>query len=568
MNAAPPIPPEVQTPAGNTFSGSSCPTGNARSDPTTRMLHPPQSLLAPGARLLAAWRRRRLALPGHDLRAQHRAIAERIADLAATAYGRAHRISPSMTEAAWREIVPLRAYEGFAAYVERMRAGEADVLHPGRCRYFAVSSGTTAGRTKYLPVTDAMIRHFRSTGLDSLLFFAARTGDAALFGGKHLFLGGATRLAPLPEAPRDAPAYAGDLSGITALHLPGWVEKHLYEPGADIAQLEDWPAKIEAIARRCVDRDIRMVAGIPSWVLILAAAVLDEHARRTGTRVRTLREVWPNFQCLVHGGVPIGPFADELHAVCGAGVTFHEVYPASEGFIAIQDARPEQGLRLLADAGIYYEFLPLTDYDETRLDSLGPKAVPLAEVRVGVDYVLVMTTPAGLTRYIIGDVVRFVSTRPHRLVYAGRTRLQLSAFGEHVIEKELTDALTTVCHRHHWQVVNFHVSPVFVNSMTGQKRGHHEWWIELRPGSADTPTGPLLADELDVELQRLNDDYEAKRKGGGLTAPTVRLVMPGVFEQWQRAAGKWGGQNKMPRCRSDRQIADELAQITRFHDAG
>jgi hypothetical protein len=175
-----------------------------------------------------------------------------------------------------------------------------------------------------------------------------------------------------------------------------------------------------------------------------------------------------------------------------------------------------------------------------------------------------MTTPAGLCRYVIGDVVRFVSVEPARLVYSGRTKLQLSAFGEHVIEKELTDALTVVCRRNAWRVVNFHVAPIFVSSLTGQKRGSHEWWLELQPGSGTTPTGPLLAQELDAELQRLNDDYEAKRKGGGLQIPVVRLVRPGGFEQWQRDAGRWGGQNKMPRCRGDRDIADELAKIARL----
>jgi len=161
--------------------------------------------------------------------------------------------------------------------------------------------------------------------------------------------------------------------------------------------------------------------------------------------------------------------------------------------------------------------------------------------------------------------VRFVSVDPPRLVYAGRTKLQLSAFGEHVIEKELTDALLAVCQRYGWTITNFHVAPQFINAMlVGQKRGRHEWWIELKPGTHKNPTGPMLSTELDVELQRLNDDYEAKRKGGGLASPDVRLVMPGVFEHWMRAKGKWGGQNKMPRCRSDREIADELAQIARF----
>jgi hypothetical protein len=504
---------------------------------------------------------------GWALAAQQKCARNLRAQLARTSYGRAHGIEPGMSEQSWRERVPLGAYENFASHIERMKRGETDVLWPGRCDYYAISSGTTAGRTKYLPVTPAMLDHFRAAGLDSLHLYSNRVGRADIFGGKHLFLGGATVLAQLDEA-KDRPAFAGDLSGITALNLPGWVEKNLYEPGAEIAQMSDWPAKIAAIAARCASRDIRMLAGIPSWVLILAAAVL-EHADRAAAgalRHRTLRDVWPRLECLVHGGVPIGPFAGELRAVCGEGVNFHEVYPASEGFIAAQDAEAQSGLRLLAGAGIYYEFLPLADFDEARLPHLGSRAVPLAGVKPGVDYALVMSTPAGLTRYVIGDVVRFTSTEPARLVYAGRTKLQLSAFGEHVIEKELTDALTTVCTRQNWQVVNFHVAPIFINSLTGQKRGSHEWWIELRPGTVATPTGPVLAEQLDAELQRLNDDYEAKRKGGGMLPPTVRLVMPGVFEQWQRQAGRWGGQNKMPRCRSDRQIADALAKHAPFHD--
>lgn len=536
-------------------------------DPSSAMLTPPKSLLTLGAGFLSGRASRRMRAPGwaHDAQRKH-ATALRVA-LARTDYGKSHGIEAGMDDQTWRRRVPLTAYEGLVPHVERMKRGEADVLWPGRCSYFAVSSGTTAGRTKYLPVTDAMLAHFRRAGLDSLFYYAHRAGRSSVFGGKHLFLGGATALAPLAEA-KDHPAFAGDLSGITALHLPAWVEKHLYEPGSEIAQMADWPAKIAAIADRCLGRDIRMLAGIPSWVLILAAAMIERGAaKKGGGRPTTLRELWPGLECLVHGGVPIGPFAAELRAVCGAGVRFHEVYPASEGFVAAQDAEPEAGLRLMADAGIHYEFLPLADHDESRLASLGAKALPLEAVKPGEDYVLVMTTPAGLARYVIGDVVRFVSTEPARLVYAGRTKLQLSAFGEHVIEKELTDALTAVCSRHEWQVVNFHVAPIFMSSLTGQKRGSHEWWIELRPGSRLTPTGPLLAKELDRELQRLNDDYEAKRLGGGLLEPTVRLVMPGVFEQWQRGAGRWGGQNKMPRCRGDRDIADALAKISPFHDA-
>ena len=529
------------------------------------MLQPPSSLVALGARILSARTARRLRTRGWARAAQkHHAAALRRA-LSGTTYGKAHGIERGMGDKAWRERVPLVAYEGFAPFVDRMKQGEADVLWPGRCNFFTLTSGTASGRPKFLPVTDSLLGHFQRCGRDSLLYYAARSGTRFLRG-KHLFLSGATTFTAVAEA-KEHRAFAGDLSGIGALNLSLWAEKLFYEPGAEIAQIADWPSKIAAIARRCADRDIRMLSGIPNWLLILAAAVFQEDARRHGRNARTLREIWPGLECLVHGGIPIGPFAQELHAVCGPGVNFHEVYPASEGFIAAQDAEPEAGLRLMADAGVHYEFLPFAEFDETRLPHLGPRAVPLEGVRTGVDYVLIMTTPAGLSRYVIGDIVRFTSTEPARLVYAGRTKLQLSAFGEHVIEKELTDALTAVCSRHGWQVVNFHVAPLFANSLTSLKRGGHEWWIELRAGSIVTPTGPVIAPLLDAELQRLNVAYEAKRKGGALQPPTVRLVMPGVFEQWQRANGTWGGQNKMPRCRGDRQIADELFRYAPFHDA-
>ena len=208
--------------------------------------------------------------------------------------------------------------------------------------------------------------------------------------------------------------------------------------------------------------------------------------------------------------------------------------------------------------------MPRREFDDSLPPGLGAKPVPLEGVRAGEDYALVLTTPAGLCRYVIGDVVRFISTAPPRLIYVGRTKLQLSAFGEHVIEKELTDSLVAVCQRNDWTIVNFHVAPVFVNSLTGQNRGCHEWWIELRPLSVATPTGPVLAAQLDAELMARNDDYAGKRQGGGMVPPVVKLVMPGFFEYWMRARGRWGGQNKMPRCRSDREIADQLTRVACF----
>jgi hypothetical protein len=506
----------------------------------------------------AAHTARRLERLGNGVPAQRQIYRELMRTLATTAFGRRVGLALGLSYDSFRCRVEPRTYEDFTPFIERMKRGEPDILCPGRCAHFAVSSGTTSGPSKWLPVNAAMLEHFRDAGLDSLFFYAQRSGSGGVFRGRHLFLGGSSALLPVPGV--EPPVWYGDLSGITALNLPRWAERFLYEPGIEIAQMTDWPAKLEAIVQRTLHADITLVGGIPSWLLVLAATLRARAARETGHTPATLKEIWPNLECLVHGGVPVGPFADELRATYGEQVNLHEVYPASEGFIAAQDAEPEAGLRLLTDRGIFYEFLPLEDYDESNLDFCDARAVPLEGVRPDVDYVLLMTTPAGLVRYVLGDVVRFVSVAPPRLVYVGRTKLQLSAFGEHVIERELTDILARVCRRHQVTPVNFHVAPLFPEPACGRPLGRHEWWIELRPDAA-TPDVGSFALELDRELAALNDDYAAKRAGRGMEIPAVNFVRPGLFEAWLKGAGKWGGQSKMPRCRSDRRVAGELASL-------
>lgn len=532
--------------------------------PAARAVRPPApSALRSGLTLFVAGRvaartARRLGAQGDGTAAQEAVYRERLAALARTGFGREHGLGADTRYADFAARVPLRTYEATAPWIERMKRGEADVLAPGRCAHYAVSSGTTAGPSKYLPVNAAMLWHFRDAGLDSLFCYAARAGHSRVFLGRHLFLGGATSLQRLPG---DFPAWAGDLSGITAMNLPVWARRQLYEPGEEIAQIADWPEKLRAIAARTYERNLTLVAGIPSWLLVFAEAMRAAAAGR-GRRLGPMAELWPNLECLIHGGVPLAPFAERLRESFGAQVGFHEVYPASEGFIAVQDAAADEGLRLLADRGIFYEFLPMSDYrGAADPAALGECAVPLAGVKPDTDYALVMTTPAGLTRYLIGDVVRFAGTRPPRLFYAGRTRLELSAFGEHVIERELTDVVTAVCADRGLALVDFHVAPLFPDPAAGRPRGAHEWWIELAPGG--WPADPAgLAAALDAGLARSNDDYAAKRAGGGMLPPVVRLAPRGLFEAWLKQAGKWGGQNKLPRCRSDRQVAEALAALT------
>ncbi|MGH7946780.1 MAG: GH3 family domain-containing protein, partial [Opitutaceae bacterium] len=454
-------------------------------------------------------------------------------------------------------------YEQLVPAIDQMKRGESDVLWPGRCTLFGRTAGTSNGQPRCLPMTESLLAHFREAGFASLLYYSVRTRHPGAFHGRHLYLGGATTLTSLGEG-GGHPTFAGEASGIAALNFPKWVERHFYEPGPGIAQIPAWDAQVNAIAARTRSCDISLLAGVPDTVRQVSH-VLRKKFSNGKKPPPPLQEYWPNLECYAHTGASLSPYAVELRRGLGPKVVFHETYAASEAIIAAQDAEPGQGLRLMSDQGVYFEFVALGDFDDLRLDQLGPKTVPTAGVKPGVDYVVLITTPGGLARYVLGDVVRFTSVAPPRLVHVGRTQLRLNAFEENVSEKDVIDALVALCHERDWTLVNFHVAPLFAgNNLTGKQRGSHEWWIELKPGTIVTPIGPQMAGELDVELQRTNPAYRARRVAGILESPTVRLVMPGVFEHWLRYHQKWGGQHKMPRCRSDRVVADEFAHMTNF----
>jgi hypothetical protein len=522
----------------------------------------PKSFLTIGAGFLSARAARRLRREGDAVAAQESAFGRLTPRLARAEVWKGAGIESGMDYESFRSKINLRSHSAVAPHIERMKQGEPDVLWPGKCQIYCVSAGTTNGTPKYLPVTEAMLDHFKRCGLESALWYMARVGSTRVLRGRHLFTGGSTALSLIPDS-EHFEAYSGELSGISALNMPRWMEKHLYEPGAEIAQMTDWTEKVAAMAERTATLDITLLAGIPNWALVIAEALRDA-ASRAGEPVENLQALWPNLECFTHGGVPIAPFQEELRSLLGPTVNFHEVYRAAECFVASQDAEPSDGLRLMADSGVFFEFLPMSRFDERRLAELGAQAVPLSDVKVGVDYALVITTPSGLARYANGDVVRFVSTEPARLTYVGRTRLRLNAFRENVSEEEITAALLAVCSRNRWTIVNFHVAPIITDRAMGSLRGRHEWWVELKPGTDMTPTGPIIAAELDAELLQRNAEYDARRHSGILEAPFVRLVMPGVFEHWMRYHGRWGGQNKMPRCQDDRIIADELGTALQF----
>jgi hypothetical protein len=280
-----------------------------------------------------------------------------------------------------------------------------------------------------------------------------------------------------------------------------------------------------------------------------------------------LQAVWPNLECFAFTGAPLGLHAETLRASLGPTVKFHEVYAAAEGIFAAQDDGAPAGLRLLTDTGVFFEFLPLRSFNEETLAKAGAECLPLDQVKTGTDYVLVVTTPAGLCRHVSGDIVRFLSLEPPRLQFIGRTRLLLNSFGERVTERELSDTLLAVCARNGWSPVSFHVAPFVHRIAAGQTVNSHEWWVELGTHTHKTPTANVLGPEFDTELALRNPDYAAKRANRTLGFPTVRLVMPGVFEQCAQKQPRGGSAIKMPRCRSDRQVADQLAALTHFHQA-
>jgi hypothetical protein len=492
-------------------------------------------------------------------KAQARTLSGLLAQLSRGSHWARLGVRPGMPLKAFQAAVPLQRHVDLAGAIERVREGEADVLWPGTCELFALTSGTTGPR-KLVPVTEALMRHFHHAGREALLHYTSRVRHAGVFRGRHLLLGASSTLSSVErKAPGARPAYAGELSGIVGLNLPRWFERHCYEPGTEVASLVDADTRLDATVRRLAGADLTLIAGLPSWTAVLVQRLLRHYSSPT-RQLHHLQERWPNLECLVHTGLPAGPYLAELHEGLGPKVNFHEIYAATECLVAAQDGTAGRALRLMEDTGVYFEFVPVE-----AIDAPSPRALPLENVAVNVDYALVVTTPGGLARYILGDVVRFTSVSPRRLVLVGRTDQRMNALGENLSERDTTSALVAVCEHQGWRVSNFHVA--LMPAAGGKRaRGRHEWWIELKPGSVITPTGAHMAGMLDTELRRLSHGYQQRRSAGTLEPPVVRLVMPGIFEHWLRFESRWGGQGRVPRCLPDRSIADALASITHFTD--
>lgn len=536
----------------------------------------PTSLVGAGMRVYLNGRIRRLSHTGFWRRnsagiqlAQLRGL---VAKAAGTHFGKAHDFAkllelPNAELApAYRKAVPLADWYAFKDSIVRMREGaEPDVLWPGVVQDFAQTSGTTAG-DKFIPVSREMLH---SNFLASLDIFAnlSRFGVSLpwLLGGKSLFLGGSSDLATSPQGIR-----TGDLSGIVT-PLIRWPLSEIYLPGPEIALMSHWPGKIDAMARKCLREDVRMVSGMCSWGLVLFERVM-QLAREQGRNARTIREVWPNFEVFVHGGVKYAPFDPKMRAAysgspTGADIaTRLELYPASEGFVAVQDTRGDPGLRLNVDMMNYYEFVPLQQIDQ-------PDAPAFAchEVEKGQRYVVVMSTCAGLWRYILGDVVEFDTIPdkperlgggggdgPPRLRIVGRHRHFINAFGENLIVEHVEHGVGAAGRASGIVVGEFTAAPIYPSD--GVRAGL-ELVVEMEPGVAPAQLA-AFANAFDEGLKRMNVDYTTKRTDGlGMAAPTVTPVPPGTFHRWLESRGKLGGQHKCPRCANNRDVVDQVREV-------
>jgi hypothetical protein len=486
-------------------------------------------------------RRRQLERIWRDPAAtQEAALRRLVATARDTEFGLAHGFRGIRSVADYQAQVPVRDYGQHKAWLERAAASEDSIVWPGRCRDWVKTSGTTSG-DKLIPVTPEAFSGHRKGGWDALLRAAALVGGGALMGGPMLFLGGSTALRPLGPSSR-----VGDLSGLVASRLP-WGFRGRYSPGTACAGITDWEERLAAIAALAATQDLRLLSGMPSWLVILFERVARQ-CEAGGRRLRDLGQFWPELRVLIHGGIAFAPYAQVFEEWLGRRLERVEVYPASEGFVAVQ-TEAAGGLTLMLDYGIFYEFVPFED-----LGSATPRRHTVAGVELGRPYAVVMSTPAGLWSYVLGDTVRFTARDPLRLAITGRTRHYVNAFGENVIVEEVERALVRACRRTEAEAVEFTVAPAFPTA--SEPRGGHEWLIEFRVPPVEPDDFARILDET---LAGLNTDYRTKRAGSvGMVAPRVTVLPPGTFYRSMQRAGRLGDQHKVARVTNDRTMANAL----------
>jgi hypothetical protein len=496
------------------------------------------SLKASLSRPYAQWVTKRVMRHAMDaVGAQEKVLRMLVRSAQGTAFGKEHRFGDASDHASLVAAVPLRDYEGFRPYIDRIVAGERDVLWPGLPLYLCKTSGTTSG-AKYIPITRQSLPNHINSARNALLSYIAHTGNTAFVDGKMIFLQGS----PLLDKKGTIPT--GRLSGIVANHVPAYLQRNRL-PSYATNTIADWETKVEAIVTETMTEDMRLISGIPAWTQMYFERLLA----RTGKR--NVKEIFPDFSLFVYGGVNYAPYRHRMRSLIGGEVDSIEFFPASEGFIAYQDRHDEEGLLLVVDNGIYYEFVPQGGPPGTSPAS-ATRRIPLANVQLGVNYALVLHTNAGLWGYEIGDTVRFVSLSPPRVVVTGRTKHFTSAFGEHVIAEEVEGALKEAMAQMPCEVSEFTVAP---QTTPGEGLPYHEWFIEFASPPSDLSR---FAGLLDAALIKRNVYYKDLIAGRVLRPLRITAVKRGGFTAWMKARGMNDAQSKVPRLANDRKYVEGL----------
>jgi hypothetical protein len=495
-------------------------------------------LLSPAISRLARFRHWRIEQWISDpVAAQREVLQDLVTHGQYTEFGRRYGLKELFSIRQFKQQVPIHEYEDLKPYIDRLMQGEENLLWNTPVNWFAKSSGTTSDKSKFIPITQESLEdcHFQGAK-DVLTLYYNYNSNSDLLTGKGLVIGGSHQISKINEE-----IQYGDLSAVLLQNTPVWAN-WIRTPELSIALMDEWENKIERLAQSTIPEDVTSVSGVPTWTMILMKRILEI------TGKSNIREVWPNLELYIHGGVSFEPYREQFRKLIGEGCTYLEMYNASEGFFAAQDNPDEEGMLLFLDHGIFYEFMPIEEYGKPE-----PRTIGLKDVEPGQHYAIVISTNGGLWRYLVGDTIQFTSVWPFRIKVTGRLKQYINAFGEEVIADNTDKAVSIASAKTNSTVTDYTAAPVYFD---GDQKGAHEWLIEFgtAPENIDQ-----FAYELDCALKSLNSDYEAKRyKDLALTMPITHSLPKGVFHQWLKSKNKLGGQHKVPRLSNERKYMEEI----------
>jgi hypothetical protein len=452
-------------------------------------------------------------------------------------FGRLFHFSEIQSFQDYKERVPIQDYDSLKPYIERMMAGEENVLWNTPINWFAKSSGTTSDKSKFIPVSEESLKenHFKGSK-DVLSLYYGSHPESDLLTGKGLVIGGSHQISSINDD-----VHFGDLSAVVLQNSPFW-SNWIRTPDLSIALMDEWESKIEKLAQATIHENVTSMAGVPTWLIVLLRRILEI------TGKSTIGEVWPGLELYMHGGVSFVPYRQQFEKLIGKPINYLEVYNASEGFFAGQDDIDKEGMLLMCDHGIFYEFMPVSEFEGEQ------KTIQLNEVEIGKNYALIITTNGGLWRYLVGDTIQFTSIDPFRIKVSGRMKHYINAFGEEVIVDNSDKAIAIASEKTNAIVNDYTAAPVYFSD---DGNGAHEWLIEFEK---DPQYLDQFIFELDTALKSINSDYEAKRhKDIALRMPVIKTVPKNTFSNWLGSKGKLGGQHKVPRLSNDRKFLDEIA---------